>query len=317
MKVFYHEAFMSHRTPDSHPERPARLEAIRKHLHASPWGGDLVWVAPAEIPMELAEQVHGSAYLEEIRKRCAEAVESGPRMLDSGDTWVVGDSWRAALLAAGAGVAAVDAVLSAEGGESTAFAAVRPPGHHARPHTAMGFCLLANAALAARHAQLRHGVDRVLIVDWDVHHGNGTQEIFYEDPSVLFFSIHESPHWPFSGERGERGAGAGEGYTINAPVGAGSGRRQYEEIFREVLLPTARRFSPELVVISAGFDAHRRDPLSNVALEAEDFGLLTRIVTDLAAETADGRVVSLLEGGYDLEGLRESVAAHLRYLTNS
>jgi acetoin utilization deacetylase AcuC-like enzyme len=213
-----------------------------------------------------------------------------------------------ALLAAGGVLAAVGAVM--EGRAETAFCAVRPPGHHARPEAPMGFCLFGNVAIGARHAIRRLGASRVAIVDWDVHHGNGTQEIFYEDPDVLFFSTHQHPWYPGTGHAGERGAGSGEGLTINHPLPAGSGRREVFAAFRESLLPALDRFRPDLLLVSAGFDSRKGDPLGQFRLEDADFAGLTRMLGDAAARHCGGRIVSVLEGGYNLRGLASAVAAH-------
>jgi len=194
------------------------------------------------------------------------------------------------------------------------FCAVRPPGHHAEANRAMGFCLLNNVAIAVRYAQKKHGLSRVLIVDWDVHHGNGTQHIFEDDPSVLFFSTHQFPHYPGTGRESERGRGAGEGYTINVPMEAGEGDDEYRAIFRKVLVPAAEEFKPELVIISAGFDAHKDDPLASMGLTEAGYAELTGIVAGIAKTYAQGRILSSLEGGYNLTALAASVDAHVRGL---
>jgi acetoin utilization deacetylase AcuC-like enzyme len=194
------------------------------------------------------------------------------------------------------------------------FCAVRPPGHHAEANRAMGFCLLNNVAIAARYAQKKHGLSRVLIVDWDVHHGNGTQHSFKDDPSVLFFSTHQFPHYPGTGRESERGRGAGEGYTINVPMEAGEGDDEYRAVFHKVLVPAAERFKPELVIISAGFDAHKDDPLASMGLTESGYAELTDIVAGIAKTYAQGRILSSLEGGYNLTALSVSVDAHVRGL---
>jgi acetoin utilization deacetylase AcuC-like enzyme len=197
-----------------------------------------------------------------------------------------------------------------------AFCAVRPPGHHAEAARGMGFCLFNNAALAARHAQQQHGLGRVLIVDWDVHHGNGTQEIFYEDSSVFYFSIHQSPLYPGTGARAETGAGAGRGTTLNCPFPAGAGRAEILPAFREQLVPAMESFRPELVIVSAGFDSREGDPLGGLRLTDEDFEELTRLLLDLAKRHAGERLVSILEGGYHLPGLARAAAAHVQALAD-
>jgi acetoin utilization deacetylase AcuC-like enzyme len=217
-----------------------------------------------------------------------------------------------ARLAAGGVLAAVDGVL--EGSLANAFAAVRPPGHHAEPERGMGFCVFNNVALAARHAQAAHGLERVLIVDWDVHHGNGTQAIFWSDPSVLYLSVHEWGNYPGSGAATERGEGAGAGTTLNCPLPAGSDGAAVQRTLAEALLPAAAWFRPQLVLVSAGFDGHRLDPLGRFQLSSADYGALTACCLAVAAEHCAGRLVSVLEGGYHLAALGESSAAHLQVL---
>jgi acetoin utilization deacetylase AcuC-like enzyme len=244
--------------------------------------------------------VHTSQYLD----LAEEEIKDGGPELSTGDTSVCEDSWDAALRGAGLAVSAVEAVMARR--VRNAFCAVRPPGHHAMADRGMGFCIVNNAAIAARHAQKAHGIDRVLIVDWDVHHGNGTQDIFYGDGSVLFFSTHQWPLYPGTGRRVEMGIGAGAGLTLNCPLPAGAGRAMREE-----LEPAANRFAPEFVVISAGFDSRAGDPLGGFLLKDEDFAEMTRLVMGIAARHAEGRVVSVLEGGYGLGLLGGAVAAHV------
>jgi acetoin utilization deacetylase AcuC-like enzyme len=221
-------------------------------------------------------------------------------------------SLAAAYLAAGGALAAVDAIMRGE--VEHAFCAVRPPGHHAERSRAMGFCLFNNVAIAARYVQKKHGLSRVLIIDWDVHHGNGTQHSFEEDASILFFSTHQYPHYPGTGRATERGAGAGEGFTINVPMEAGDGDEEYHAIFMNILLPAADAFKPEFVIISAGFDAHRDDPLANMGLTETGYADLTGLVAGIARRHAEGRLLSSLEGGYNLTALAGSVDAHLQAL---
>jgi acetoin utilization deacetylase AcuC-like enzyme len=243
----------------------------------------------------------------------AEDVADGLVVLSTGDTAIKGEATLdAARRAAGGLLLAVDAVCT--GRVENAFAVVRPPGHHATPSKGMGFCLFNNVALAARHAQTNHGLERVLIVDWDVHHGNGTQETFYEDASVLFFDTHQSPLYPGSGHADETGRGAGEGFTINCPFPAGAGRREIVGAFRDRLVPAADRFRPQLVLVSAGFDSRVGDPLGRFTLTDADFAELTAIVREIADRHAGGRIVSTLEGGYALAGLASAAAAHVTAL---
>jgi acetoin utilization deacetylase AcuC-like enzyme len=221
-------------------------------------------------------------------------------------------SLSAAYLAAGGALSAVDAIMAGE--VEHAFCAVRPPGHHAEAARAMGFCLFNNVAIAARYVQKQYGVSRVLIVDWDVHHGNGTQHSFEQDPSILFFSTHQFPHYPGTGRATERGTGAGEGFTINVPMDAGAGDEEYHAIFVNVLLPAAEAFKPEFVIVSAGFDAHRDDPLASMGVTETGYSDLTDLVAGIAKRHAQGRLLSALEGGYNLTALGASVDAHLTAL---
>jgi acetoin utilization deacetylase AcuC-like enzyme len=301
--LLHHAAFLEHVTPVGHPERTERLKA----LHTALDKGDFASLLRVEAPLAdpgAALLCHSAAYVEAIRK----AIPSEGLARIDRDTTVSPGSWEAALRAIGAALYAVDAVVSGEA--ANAFCAVRPPGHHAETARAMGFCLFDTAAIAARHAQRTHGMDKVAIVDWDVHHGNGTQEIFWSDPSVLYASTHQMPLFPGTGALSETGAGN----IFNAPLAPGDGSEMFREALRERILPALRAFVPELIIISAGFDAHRRDPLAEINLDAGDFDWATEQVMEIADEAADGRVVSLLEGGYDLKGLAESAAAHIRRL---
>jgi acetoin utilization deacetylase AcuC-like enzyme len=235
-------------------------------------------------------------------------VDSGRHYLTTGDTSITPNSWDVALQAAGGVLKAVDGVIS--DGARNAFCVVRPPGHHATPDRGMGFCLFNNVAIAARHAQRRHGIERVLIVDWDVHHGNGTQDIFYEDPSVFYFSTHQWPLYPGTGRADETGAGSGKGTTMNFPFPAGSGRREILGAMKDSLVPAMEKFRPGLVLISAGFDSRVGDLLGRFTLTDQDFIDLTHVVSEIAERHTQGRVVSMLEGGYNLDGLASAAAAH-------
>jgi len=298
--------YKRHDTGSHHPESPARFDAVMRGLHGLE--RRLVRIPAREAAVEELHLCHTPEYVETVQREIA----AGRRTLSTGDTDISPDSWRVALHAAGGALNAVDAVI---GGEAdAAFCAVRPPGHHATPVRGMGFCLFNNAALAARYAQRRHGLGKVLIADWDVHHGNGTQDIFYEDDSVLFFSTHQSPWYPGTGEENETGAGRGLGFTINCPFPAGSGRREILRAFQDKLAPAAERFRPELVVISAGFDSRQGDPLGRFTLSDEDFADLTALLLEIAGKYAGGRVVSVLEGGYNLHGLASAARSHVAAL---
>ena len=299
--------FLKHETGD-HPETPLRLEAIESELEASEslWA-ELTHVQPRLASSDDIVRCHSSGLVDAVR----EAAASGVPGLDA-DTRIGSESFEVARLAAGAVMRGVDLVVG--GDASNAFAAVRPPGHHARPDQAMGFCLFNNVAIAARYAQSRHGVERVMIVDWDVHHGNGTQEIFYDDPSVFFVSTHQYPWYPGTGARSETGAGRGDGTTLNVPLLAGTPARSHREAFRSALDAAENVFHPDFVFISAGFDSRREDPLGGLMLEDEDFREMTEEVMDLADRVAGGRVVSVLEGGYNLANLGGSAVAHVSAL---
>ena len=301
--LLHHAAFLDHLTPVGHPERPDRLRALHAALDTS----DFATLKRVEAPLADADAAllcHPERYVEMVRKAVP---KEGLARIDM-DTTVSPGSWEAAMRAIGAALYAVDAV--AKGEAANAFCAVRPPGHHAETAKAMGFCLFDTVAIAARHAQKAHGLQRIAIVDWDVHHGNGTQEIFWSDPSVLYASTHQMPLFPGTGAPSETGAGN----IFNAPLSPGDGTPEFKEAFREHILPAVKQFAPELILISAGFDAHHRDPLAEIGLEAEDFAWATAELMEIADQSAGGRVVALLEGGYDLKGLAASAAAHIRQL---
>lgn len=300
--------FKNHITPHGHPERPERLDAIHLAMQAA-GVSDKVLDAPFETATEADVLLcHTSRLLNEVKG----LAQQGGGSIDS-DTHVSASSYEVALLAVGASMAAVDGVVG--GTARNAFVAQRPCGHHAESDRAMGFCLFNNVAIAARHAQKKHGLKRVAILDWDVHHGNGTQEIFYSDESVLFCSVHQSPLYPYTGAANEEGRGAAVGLTLNRPLPAYSSRAEYLEVWNE-FGTAVRRFAPELIIISAGFDAHLDDPLGRMNLVATDFAAMARLSMDWAAEFCLGRLVCILEGGYDLQGLGQSVAAVIGELLN-
>jgi acetoin utilization deacetylase AcuC-like enzyme len=288
-----------------HPECPERYEAVITGLDEAGLIETLERIPGRDATRGELRRVHASHYLDIAEHQ----IKEGATELATGDTSVCEDSWDVAVRTAGLAVSAVDAVMT--GRVANAFCATRPPGHHATADRGMGFCIFNNVAIAARHAQKAHGIERVLIVDWDVHHGNGTQDIFYGDGTVLFFSTHQWPLYPGTGRRAETGIGAGAGLTINCPLPAGAGRALVLAAMREELEPVADRFRPELVLISAGFDSRAGDPLGEFLLKDEDFEEMTRLVKGIAARHANGRVVSVLEGGYGLGILGGAVAAHV------
>jgi len=306
----YHPDYLLHEPPFDHPESPARLTAIMEHLRKTGLLEMMVPVVPSYTDNGYIGRVHTPEYLQRLEMAC----RRGDLTLDAEDTYLCRNSYSIALLSAAGAMAGAEAVLT--GWARRAFCALRPPGHHAGRDAGMGFCLLNNVAIAARYLQARHGVSRVLIVDWDVHHGNGTQSIFLEDPSVFFFSIHEHPSflYPGTGRRWETGKGAGEGATLNAPMPPGAGDEDYRHAFEHMLRPAMERFRPEVILVSAGFDCHKDDPLADMQVTGEGFRYMTRFVVETAERHCGGRVVSLLEGGYELESLTSSVEIHIREL---
>jgi acetoin utilization deacetylase AcuC-like enzyme len=295
--------YESHVTPAGHPERPERLRAIEDALSAARFAGLVRRDAPSA-DLALAELVHGGAYLEQLRRaRPAE----GMGRIDE-DTFISSRSLDAAATALGAGLAALEAVVLGE--VDNAFCAIRPPGHHAEIDRPMGFCLINTVAVVAREAQRKHGAERVAIVDFDVHHGNGTQDIFKDDPTVFYASSHQMPLYPGTGSPRETGVGN----IVNAALPAHSGGEAMRAAYEERIFPALRRFAPDLLLISAGFDAERRDPLAQLEWEPQDFAWLTGRLMEIADERCEGRIVSLLEGGYDRQGLAAGVTSHVGVL---
>ncbi len=296
-----HPACLEHITPAGHPERPDRLRAVLRELDDDRFQALLREEAPAAAFEDIA-LCHPPEFVEAIR----EAIPAQGLARIDADTTMSPGTLEAVLRATGAAMRAVDDVIARK--VDNAFCAVRPPGHHAETTRAMGFCIFNIIAIAARHAQKRHGVDRVAIVDFDVHHGNGTQQIFWSDPNVMYCSTHEMPLFPGTGAPSERGL---HNNIVNGPLRAGDGGERFREVFEQLILPRAAAFKPQMLFISAGFDAHMRDPLANLNLVEADFAWATTKLMEIADASASGRIVSVLEGGYDLQGLSRSAAAHV------
>lgn len=306
--LFTDPLFLDHDT-GMHPEKPDRLRSITAKLTDSKLTAAC---SPGEVVAASRDQllrVHSAEHIDRVARFCR---DGGGRI--ESDTVCSRQSYEVALKAAGSACVAVDQVLAANAKHRRALCLIRPPGHHARPKEPMGFCLFNNVAIAARQAQVAHGLRRVLIVDWDVHHGNGTQDIFYEDGEVHFFSSHRFPFYPGSGDSDETGHGKGLGAVFNLPIKFGTARREFLSRFELMLNDAAKRCRPELILISAGFDAHAKDPIGSLGLESEDFETLSKLVIGVAKEHCEGKVVSLLEGGYNVDALAECVAIHLRSL---
>ncbi|MFT5284162.1 MAG: acetoin utilization deacetylase AcuC-like enzyme [Planctomycetota bacterium] len=303
----YHDDCQTHIAGPGHPESPDRVVAIKQAVDRVALGQEIAHLVPHEATRDSLEAAHDAKYIDSVES----AEHSGGRQLDP-DTRAGTGSNRAARLAAGGIVQAVDQVM--EGQWKNAFVAARPPGHHAEHDRAMGFCLYNHVAIAAQHLRRKHGLERVAILDWDVHHGNGTQHIFEKDPNVFYASLHQFPHYPGTGAANERGVGDGVGATLNCPMQAGSGDVEWLSVFEARVLPALSKFNPEFVIVSAGFDAHREDPLAGCNLSTAGFQSLTRGALDLASDCAEGRLVSLLEGGYDLNALADSALVHLSEL---
>ena len=298
-----HPVCIEHKTPAGHPERPDRLRAVNKVLESHHFDDLLREDAPLGRIEDIA-LAHPDDHIHMIEQM---APDEDVVALDA-DTWMSPKSHEAALRAVGAGIRAVDAVMTRE--VDNAFCAVRPPGHHAETRKAMGFCLFNSIAVAAHHAREEYHAERVVVMDFDVHHGNGTQEIFWSDPDLMYASTHQMPLFPGSGALSE----TGEGNIFNAPLSAGDGGSQFREAMRSRILPAIDTFEPDLIMISAGFDAHRNDPLASLQLDEEDFAWATLYLMELAHKHCDGRIVSMLEGGYDLAGLAASVGVHVQAL---
>ena len=299
--LLHHSSFANHRTAPGHPERPDRYRVIEA-VFGRPQFDSLVREEAEVADLDTTRHVHTNRYVDALEEaRPAE----GYVYLDGGDTMMDPSTWEVVLRGVGGTVQAVDKVL--DGDVQNAFVACRPPGHHAETERAMGFCLFNNISIGARHAQLKHGLMRVAIVDFDVHHGNGTQQIFYSDSTVLYASTHQMPLFPGTGAADETGVGN----IFNSPLAAGDGGAELREAFEDRILPALDRFRPELIIVSAGFDAHERDPLGSLRMTADDFAWATRELMKSAETNCGGRLVAVLEGGYDLQALADSVSAHV------
>ena len=308
--IVHHSIYEKHDTGPGHPEMPKRYRVVIDALKRDePLWNSLVEITPEKASQGIVQAVHTKEHF----KRAEEAFANGLDRLDM-DTTISMQSFDASLFAAGGAITAVDAVMQGE--VDNAFVAVRPPGHHATAERTMGFCIFNNVAVAARYAQNKYQeIERVAIIDWDVHHGNGTQGIFYSDPSVFFFSMHQYPWYPGTGSRGETGQGKGLGTTLNVPMRAFTKARDQRSTFESAVEEMASKMTPDIIFISAGFDAHLSDPLGQLQLEDLDFQAMTSVIKDWAADACGGRIVSCLEGGYNLQTLGETVRSHVAELT--
>ena len=307
----YHPDYSLHKVDSGHPERPQRLNEVLQTIKNSSFASDLLWIQAAEAPENIIQFNHTPDYVRWVsslsKLSCIQPV--------SADTQACSDTPRIVKLGVGSVIKAVDMIMRKEA--KNAFCAVRPPGHHAESDQAMGFCFFNNVAIGAHYLRQQYDFKRIAILDWDVHHGNGTQNSFYHDRHVFFCSIHQAPHYPGTGTTDEAGQGEGLGYTLNIPVSFGTEDCDYFAHFKDRIGPALRSYNPDFILLSAGFDAHWRDPLGDIRLTTEGFGILSKIVTDWASELCEGRLVSVLEGGYDLKGLSESTQIHLKALTEA
>ncbi len=304
----FHEDYLKHNTGYGHPENEQRLISIVEHLKKTGLWKELVLLTPSKADVNWILKIHTLQHVEFVKEMC----QTNRRVLDFGDTLVCRESYDIALLAVGGVLTAIDHVM--HGTVRNAFCAVRPPGHHAEHNQAMGFCLFNNIAIAARYIQDKHQLEKIAIIDWDVHHGNGTQHSFYDDPTVFYISLHQFPHYPGTGNHSEKGQGKGKDYTLNFPMAAGSGEMEYLKIFKDKIQPVLNHFEPDFILISAGFDAHKNDPLSSIQLTENTYIQMTKILKQIAEDYCKGRIVSVLEGGYNLNELASSVEGHLKEL---
>jgi len=303
------ECFTRHLTGPGHAERPERIPAVQRALASARLIEQCALIEPVPVDMSLVLANHSESYIDRLSEHCAE----GENQIDCADSAICPESFEIAQLACGSVIRAVDAVAAGEIGN--AFCVIRPPGHHAERDFSMGFCLFNNIAIAARHLLKSHDVERVLILDWDVHHGNGTQNSFYTDSTVLYSSTHQYPFYPGTGDQDETGSGDGLGTTLNFPMRAFADDKAYLDVVENRLIPAIFNFKPELIIISAGFDAHIDDPLANIQLSTDCFGQMTALIKQAANEVCQGRLLSMLEGGYDYQALSDSVHVHLQQLS--
>jgi acetoin utilization deacetylase AcuC-like enzyme len=307
----YDPLFLNHDTGSRHPERSQRVSAAHALLSSQDWFSTLHQMETRPAEEQWVSTVHDAGYIERVKAAC----ETGERRIDSPDVTISKASYDVALNGAGSILQLADQLMA--GNVDNGFAMVRPPGHHAEQAEAMGFCLFNNVAIAARYLQQKYELEKILILDWDVHHGNGTQHTFEQDPTVFYISLHQFPHYPGTGTLSEIGIGKGQGATLNCPMTPGLGDDAYREAFEEKILPQAKAFNPDAILLSAGFDAHSSDPLGSINLQASSYAWMTRAVMELADKCCNGRILSILEGGYDLNALSESVTEHVRVLSQS
>lgn len=307
--LLYDPLFLEHDTGHGHPECPERLSRTIQHLQGLPWFDALHHYTSQPVDRKWLHEIHDEEYL----KRAEESCLAGEHFLDSMDVAICEKSFTVALHAAGGMLLLGDEVMN--GNIKNGMGLVRPPGHHAERSMALGFCIINNVAVLARYLQKQHGLEKIVILDWDVHHGNGTQHTFEKDPTVFYISTHQYPFYPGSGAWSETGTGRGEGVTLNIPMPPGAGDADYEEAFLETILPAIDAFAPRAILISAGFDAHTDDPLANISLSTPFYGWMTGKVMELADKHCDGRIISVLEGGYDLNALPRCVEQHLGLLS--
>jgi len=306
--LVYSDIYLEHNT-GAHPETSQRLTATMAYLKRKNWLDKVTLIEPRQASVDEIAYIHSMEYIESLKS----LIEQGGGRLDA-DTPVSRKSYEVALYAAGGVMTAVDKVISDV--KSNALCLVRPPGHHAMPEHAMGFCLFNNVAIAARYAQKKHGLKKIAIIDWDLHHGNGTQEAFWNDATVLFCSLHRYPYYPGSGSEEEKGAGTGAGLTVNIPVSGYTSSREYLDKFSRLMTDKVSPFKPDLIFISAGFDSYKNDPLGGLGMEIADYAEMTKMVRAVADQTCQGRIVSTLEGGYDLQGLPLCIESHLAALAS-